>query len=182
MIWLIILLVALIAGFGLYFVSVYNRFQQLKNAGEAQLQQIRVAMKKRFDMLTKLVDSVKSYAGFEKDTMEKVTQMRSAVGSASVSQLNNADSLAKSLMGRLAVTVENYPDLKTSQTVKELMDSVKNVEDEIARQRYTYNNISQEFNTMLSTIPSNFVGMLSSMKKMDYLNEKSENPDLAWKV
>ena len=181
MIWLIALIV-LLAGLLLYFVSVYNRFQQLRNAGEAQLQQIRVAMKKRFDMLTKLVDSVKSYAGFERDALEKITQMRSAVGSASVSQLNDADNLAKSLMEKLAVTVENYPDLKTSQTVKELMDSVKDVEDEIARQRYTYNNISQEFNTMLSTIPSNFVGMLSGMKKMDYLNEKSENPDLSWKA
>ena len=65
--------------------------------------------------------------------------------------------------------MENYPELKTSETVKDLMNSVKDIEDEIARQRYTFNNISQQFNTMLETIPSNIVGNMIGMKKLDYL-------------
>ncbi|HNU62696.1 MAG TPA: LemA family protein, partial [Methanofastidiosum sp.] len=63
----------------------------------------------------------------------------------------------------------NYPDLKTSTTVVNLMESVKTVEDEIARQRYTYNNIAQQFNTMLDTIPSNIVGRIIGLIKLEYL-------------
>jgi LemA protein len=65
--------------------------------------------------------------------------------------------------------MENYPDLKTVTTVTSMMDSIKNLEDEIARQRYTYNNISQEFNTMMDTIPSNFVAKLMGLIKLEYL-------------
>jgi LemA protein len=65
--------------------------------------------------------------------------------------------------------MENYPDLKTAGTVTSMMDSVKTLEDEIARQRYTYNNISQEFNTMRETIPSNFVAMVMGLSKLEYL-------------
>jgi LemA protein len=65
--------------------------------------------------------------------------------------------------------MENYPDLKTATTVTSMMDSVKSLEEEIARQRYTYNNISQEFNTMVDTIPSNFVAKLMGLLKLEYL-------------
>jgi len=64
---------------------------------------------------------------------------------------------------------ENYPDLKTSATVTSLMDSVKGLEDEIARHRYTYNNIAQEFNIRCDTIPSNIVARIMGLTKMDYL-------------
>jgi LemA protein len=64
---------------------------------------------------------------------------------------------------------ENYPDLKTNTTVMSLMDSVKSIEDEIARQRYTYNNISQEFNTLMDTIPSKFIGRMVGLVKLEYL-------------
>ena len=76
--------------------------------------------------------------------------------------------LTESLKSLFAVA-ENYPDLKTSTTVTNLMESVKTVEDEIARQRYTYNNIAQQFNTMLDTIPSNIVGMIIGLIKLEYL-------------
>jgi len=64
---------------------------------------------------------------------------------------------------------ENYPDLKTNATVMNLMDAVRGVEDEIARQRYTYNNISQQFNTLRDVIPSNFVARILGLPKLEYL-------------
>jgi LemA protein len=95
--------------------------------------------------------------------------MRTSVATASPGDLNKVEAESRSLLGRLFAVAENYPELKTSTTVTNLMDSIKGLEDEIARQRYTYNNISQEFNTMLDTIPSNFIGRLIGLLKLDYL-------------
>ena len=158
-----------IVGLVLWIVSIYNRFISLKNASEATLGQIRVAMKKRLDMIEQLLGSVKSYAKFEKETLEKVTAMRASVATASPGDLNKVEAESRSIFGRLLAVAENYPDLKTSTTVMSMMGSVKTLEDEIARQRYTYNNISQEFNTMMGTIPSNFVAKLMGLVKLEYL-------------
>ena len=168
--WIILGVGALvIIGLVLWIVSIYNRFISLKNASEATLGQIRVAMKKRLDMIEQLLGSVKSYAKFEKETLEKVTAMRASVATASPGDLNKVEAESRSIFGRLLAVAENYPDIKTSTTVMSMMGSVKTLEDEIARQRYTFNNISQEFNTMMDTIPSNFVAKLMGLIKLEYL-------------
>src|SRR5512133_4259965 len=138
----VIVVIALI----LWFIGIYNRFVSLRNSSEATLGQIRVAMKKRLDMIEQLLGAVKSYAKFEKETLERVTAMRASVATASPGDLNKVEAESRSIFGRLLAVAENYPDLKTSGTVMSMMDSIKGLEDEIARQRYTFNNISQEFN------------------------------------
>jgi len=182
--WIIggILLIVLIA-LVLWVVGIYNRFQSLKNSSEATLGQIRVAMKKRLDMINQLLGAVQSYASFEKETLEKVTQMRSGVGAAGPGDLNEIEAQSRSILGRLFAVVENYPDLKTSAAVTELMGSVRSIEDEIARQRYTYNNISEQYNTMCDTIPSNVVASASHFSKLEYLEfeeEITEAPKIAF--
>jgi LemA protein len=168
--WIILGVIAVVAvGLILWAVSIYNRFVSLKNSSEATLGQIRVAMKKRLDMIDELLGAVKSYATFEKGTLEQVTAMRASVATASPSDLSKVEAESRSIFGRLLAVAENYPDLKTSTTVTSLMDSVKTLEDEIARQRYTFNNVSQEFNTMIDTIPSNFVANRMHLVKLEYL-------------
>ncbi|MCK9631613.1 MAG: LemA family protein [Methanoregula sp.] len=163
------IIVLVIIGLIFWIVGIYNRFVSLKNSSEATLGQIRVAMKKRLDMIDQLLGSVKSYAKFEKETLERVTAMRASVATAGPGDLNKVEAESRSIFGRLLAVAENYPDLKTSTTVTSLMDSVKTLEDEIARQRYTFNNISQEFNTMVDTIPSNFVARMMHLVKLEYL-------------
>ncbi len=168
--WIIIGILILIAvGLVLYFVSIYNRFFALKNSSEATLGQIRVAMKKRLDMIEQLLGAVRSYAAFERETFEKVTAMRASVGTAGPGDLNQIERESRSLLGRLFAVAENYPDLKTNSTVMTLMDSVRGVEDEIARQRYTYNNISQQYNTLRDVIPSNIIARILGLPKLEYL-------------
>ena len=181
--WLIPLVIVLILiGLVLWFVSIYNKYFRLKNASEATLGQIRVAMKKRLDMIDQLLGSVKSYAAFEKDTLESVTKMRSTVGSAGAGDLSQIEAESRSVLGRLFAVMENYPDLKTSGTVKDLMGAVKDLEAEIGRQRYTFNNISQQFNTMLETIPSNIIGSMIKMEKLEYLEFEDEHLEEAPKI
>jgi LemA protein len=171
--WILLIIAAIVVivliGLVLWAIGIYNRFVSLKNSSEATLGQIRVAMKKRLDMIEQLLGSVKSYAKFEKETLEKVTAMRASVATASPGDLNKVEAESRSIFGRLLAVMENYPDLKTVSTVTSMMDAVKTLEDEIARQRYTFNNISQEFNTMMDTIPSNFVARLMGLIKLEYL-------------
>jgi LemA protein len=176
---ILVLLISLI----IYFFLVYNRFQSLKNAGEATLGQVKVAMKKRLDMIEQLVDSVKSYARFERDTFEKITTMRASIGKASPDELTRIDGESRGLLGNILAVAENYPELKTSETVVVTMNAIKELEEEIARHRYTYNNIIQEFNTMLDVVPSKFVGSSIGLKKRDYLEFREEElrrPEVSW--
>ena len=166
---LIAVVVLVVIGIVAFAVGIYNRFFSLKNSAEATLGQVKVAMKKRLDMIEQLLGAVKSYAAFEKETLTSVTAMRARVGSAGPGDLNELDRESRSMLGRLIAVAENYPDLKTSQTVKELMGAVRGVEDEIARHRYTYNNIAQQYNTMTDTIPSNLVAGVMGFTKLQYL-------------
>jgi len=170
----IVVLVVVALGLIAYFVSIYNRFFSLKNSAEATLGQVRVAMKKRLDMIEQLVESVKSYAKFEREVFEKITSLRSAVFKVGAEGLRDVDRESRTMLGNVLAVAENYPDLKTSSTVSNLMDSVKSVEDEIARQRYTYNNIVQEYNIMQDTIPSRFVAPFIGLSKMAYLQFEEE--------
>ncbi len=166
---IVIVVVLIVAGIVAAFVGIYNRFFSLKNSSEATLGQVKVAMKKRLDMIEQLLGAVKSYAAFEKETLTGVTAMRARIGSAGPGDLNDLERESRSVLGRLLAVAENYPDLKTSRTVQDLMGAVKGVEDEIARQRYTYNNIAQQYNTMTDTIPSNLIAGVMGFTKIQYL-------------
>jgi len=173
---IIVGIIALVlVGFVLYFISVYNRFKTLSNSASATLGQVRVAMKKRLDMIEQLLGAVKSYAKFEKEVLERITGLRAQVGQAGAESLRQIDAESRKLFGSIVAVAESYPDLKTSGTVMSLMDSVKGLEDEISRHRYTYNNIVQEFNIKTETIPSNFVARLMSLIKMEYLKFEEES-------
>lgn len=181
-----IIFLIILAGVIFYFVTVYNRFQKLKNGADATLGQVKVALKKRLDMLSQLVDNIKSYASFEKSTFEKITELRSSVlKTNNPDDLNKIEKESKNILGNLLFTVENYPELKTSEIVKELTSSIQEIEDEIARHRYTYNNIVQEYNTMIDTIPSNIIANISHFSKKDYLKfeeDINKTPELEWKT
>ena len=116
-----------------------------------------------------------TYAKFETDTLEKITKMRTEVSRAGAEGLRDIDRESKTILGNISAVAENYPDLKTSTTVLSLMDAVKGVEEEIARFRYTYNNIAQEFNIMQDTIPSRFVARSIGLSKLEYLQFEEES-------
>jgi LemA protein len=125
-------------------------------------------MKKLLDMVEQLVESTKSYAHFERDTLEQLTKMRASIGNASTEDLTKIYGASKDLVGN--VVAESYPNLKASEAVMATISIIRDVEDEISRHRYTYNNIIQEFNTHLDTFPSNIVASFTSARKRDYLN------------
>ena len=163
-----VLVVVILVLIGL-FITSYNRLFRFRNAADAELGQIRVAMKKRFDMIEQLLGAVKGYTKFEREVFEKVAMLRAQVMNAGPSNLADIQRESANLFGSIRAVAEAYPDLKASETVKKLMDAIASLEVEIGRQRYTYNNVVQEFNTMVDTIPTNFVAGLLGMRKLEYL-------------
>ena len=169
---IVLLIIAVILG--IVCIVLYNKFQVLKNGADAGLSQIAVALKKRLDQISQLIEIVKSYAKFERGVFEKVTEMRSRVSSGNAEDIRQIDQESKGILDKLLVVVENYPNLKASENVSRLMTAVSGVEDEIARQRYTYNNIVQDYNTRRTTFPSNMVARVFSFKKLEYLQFEDE--------
>jgi LemA protein len=151
------------------YIYFYNRLQRFRNAADAELSQIKVAMKKRLDMIDQLLGAVQGYTKFEREVMEKVAALRAGVLGAKPEELAKIESESRSLLGTIRAVAEAYPDLKASTTVMKLMEAIVSVEDEIARQRYTYNNVVQELNTMIDTIPSNIIAGMSGIRKQEYL-------------
>ena len=105
-IMLVIIIVVLLLVI-VYFISIYNRFQTLKNGSLATLSQIRVALKKRLDMISQLLDSVQSYAKFEKATFEKITEMRASVLKADTGTIANNEEESRKILGKIIFSVEN---------------------------------------------------------------------------
>ena len=171
---LIAVISAVVIAFFLYFISVYNRLYRLRNSASATLGQVRVALKKRLDMIEQLLNAVKSYAEFERETFEKITSLRAAVFKEAAGDLSDVDRESRSILRGIMAVAESYPELRTSETVSKLMESIRGIEDEIARHRYTYNNIVQEYNIMLDTVPSKFIASMQGMTKMEYLKFEEE--------
>jgi len=167
---LLFVLLALLIVIAFYSITIYNRLQSLRNGASATLSQIRVAMKKRLDMVEQLVEMVKSYAHFEQYTLEKITGMRTSLAGADASDIGRINRESRGLLFDIKAVAESYPALKTSDTVINTMNAVREVEDEISRHRYTYNNIIQELNTMIDTLPSSFIASSAGLHKQEYLS------------
>jgi LemA protein len=168
------IVLALIIVIAVYLVSIFNRLLRLQNAADANLSQIEVAMKKRLDMIDQLLGAVKGYVRYEKDVFKTVTELRSRITRGGAGELEDVDRQSRSIFSAITAIAEDYPDLKADQTVQRLMDAIISVEDEIARHRYTYNNIVQEFNTMRDTIPSSFIASAIGTEDLTYLEFEEE--------
>ena len=166
--FIILLFLALLIAFIIYFFMTFNRLQSLRNGSEATLSQIRVAMKKRLDTIEQLVESIESYASFESLTMERITEIRSGLERAGPKDLQRIEVESRGMLGSIHAVAESYPNLKTSEPVIISMSAIREIEDEIARHRYTYNNIIQEYNTMRDTYPSRLIA--GGTPKLDYLS------------
>ncbi len=171
--WLVIIIVGIILLIAGYVVWFYNRVMQLKIGIENTHKQIEVAMKKRFDMIGQLIDVVKAHMKFEKGVMIKVTKLR-AMPLKTMNDIDKADDLAKSLFAKIVATVENYPNLRSIEAVKDLTSSIRDIESEIARLRYLYNDQVQKLNTTLVIFPNNILARLLGLNREEFLRFKEE--------
>jgi LemA protein len=178
--WLYIIIGVVLAIIAIYLIAVYNRFINLKNGIESTFKQISVALKKRLDMISQVVDSVKGQMKFEKSTLTDITKLRSHASQASnPAKAGDFDKQSSAVLSALRIQVEAYPQLKSNENVSQLISSINSLEDEISRLRYTFNNIVQEFNTKLEMFPTNMIAGMFGFKKQEYTAFEESDKTLA---
>lgn len=160
----------------LWVIFIYNGLIRLKNRVDEAWSDIDVQLKRRYDLIPNLVNTVKGYAAHEKSLFEKVTEARTRAMSAgnAVDKAQAENALSGTLKSLFAVA-ENYPDLKANQNFLELQRELTDTEDKIQAARRFYNGNVRDFNTKIEVFPNNvFAGMLNFTKREFFEAEGKE--------
>jgi LemA protein len=168
----ILIFVVLIA---LWAVVTYNRLIVLRSRVDNAWAQIDVQLKRRFDLIPNLVNTVKGYAQHEKETLEKVTESRTKYLSANTpdEKLQANSELARAL-SRLFAVAESYPDLKASTNFLDLQNQLKDTEDKIGFSRQFYNDTAMKYNIDIVKVPASIIANLLGFKSRPYFEAEGE--------
>lgn len=152
-----------------YSIVTYNKFVKLRARVDNSWSQIDVLLKKRFDLIPNLVETVKGYAAHESDTLNAVTRARASVGSAKTpEEIMDANNSLGSALSRLLVVTERYPDLKANTNFLDLQSQISKIEDKIAMARQFYNDTVMNYNQKLVLFPSNIIAKMFKFKESKY--------------
>jgi LemA protein len=155
--WLVILLLVIAAGV-LFLIVTYNRLVRLRNRGENSWAQVDVQLRRRYDLIPNLVETVKGYAAHEKETFEEVTKARTAAQQAkTVPEQAQAENVLTAAIGRLFAVAEAYPELRATENFQQLQQQLAEAEQKIAVARQIYNDTVLSYDNALESFPSNVV-------------------------
>ncbi len=162
--WILLALVIIAA---VYAIAVYNGLITSKNRTDEAWSDIDVQLKRRYDLIPNLMETVKGYATHESETFNKVTQARqAAMGAKSIDEHAKAENMLTQSLRGLLVVAEAYPELKANQNFLHLQQELTDTEDKIQAARRFYNGNVRDFNIKLQVFPTNvFSGMLGFTKR-----------------
>ena len=168
-----------VVGFLLFLaIVIYNRLVKLRMAAQGAWADVDVQLKRRHNLVANLVETVKGYTSYEKDTLEKVIQARNqavAVGSAGgAKEAGIAESMLTGTLRQLFALSEAYPDLKASTHFQELQAALQQLEDAIQNARRYYNAVVRDYNTRIQSIPDVFVARFGGFKEREFFELKDE--------
>jgi len=166
----IIVVVVIIVVLVLVLIGMYNGLVKLRNAVEEAFSTMDVYMKKRFDLIPNLVETVRGYASHEKETLEKVVQARNFVQSAGTPEdMMYGEGMLSGALKSLFAIAENYPQLRANENFMNLQHQLQRVEEDIANSRKYYNGTVRMYNTKTEVFPNSLVaGMFRFVKKPLY--------------
>ena len=174
--WIIIGVPVLLIG---WIIAAYNRFVRFTNRAKEAWSDIEVQMKRRYDLIPNLVETVKGYATHEAGTLQKVTDMRTrAMNATAPAEKAEAENMLSGALKSLFAVSENYPDLKANTNFIELQRELSDTENKIQAARRFYNGVVMELNTKLQSFPSNLVGNMFGFKQSDFF-QLGENEQAA---
>ncbi len=165
--WIIILIVVVLLI--LYVISVYNSLVSLRNKVNDQASQIDVELKRRFDLIPNLVETVKGYTKHEKETLEEVVKARNSYVSAdSLSGQLKADGELTNAISKLFALSEAYPDLKANENFIQLQSELSEIEQKIVYARQFYNDSVLKLNNKIEMFPSNIIAGMFNFTKREF--------------
>lgn len=165
----LVIVIVVLALFALGLVLLYNRLVRLRNRTENAWSQVDVQLKRRYDLVPNLVETVKGYASHERQTFEDVTQARAAAqGARGVQEQAQAENALTAAIGRLFAVAEAYPELRAAEGFQSLQAQLAETEDRIAVARQVYNDTVQTYDTALETVPTNLVAGAFRFQEREY--------------
>ncbi|MES2668224.1 MAG: LemA family protein [Patescibacteria group bacterium] len=163
----------------LWVVFAYNGFVSLRNRAKEAWADIDVQMKRRYDLIPNLIETVKGYASHERETLESVTAARTAaMGAQTVEQHAEAENMLTGALKSLFAVSESYPDLKANTNFLELQRELSDTENKIMAARRFYNSTVQSLNTAIEQFPGNVIAGPFGFKQME-LYELAESESAA---
>lgn len=173
----VILVLIFLAAF--YAVSVFNGLISLRNNIDKAWSNIDVLLKKRFDLIPNLVETVKGYRDYEKTVMTDITKIRSSMmQSGSLADRAKASDVISSSLKTLFAVAENYPDLKASEEFMNLQNELTAIENQISERREFYNDSVMLYNTRIHSLPDLFVAMILGFKDKEYFKADEEDKEV----
>ena len=174
MTWLIVILV-IVAIAALALVVLYNRFVRLRNRVDNAWAQIEVQLKRRWDLIPNLVETVKGYAAHERETFENVTQARAAAQQAQTpAESAQAEGILGQALGRLFAVAEAYPELQADENFRQLQTELSETENRIAVSRQVYNDTVLTFNNAIQTVPGVFFAGFFGFEKREFFDVEDD--------
>lgn len=167
-VWIIIGIIVLLVLWG---IRLYNSLVKARIKVDNSWSDIRVFLKKRFDLIPNLVNTVKGYAAHEKETFEKITEARAAVANSAggdVQAQAQANQKLSGALGRLFAVAENYPDLKANQNFLELQTALQNIEGDLGNSRRYYNATVRDYNTSIQQFPAVLIAGSMNFKSREF--------------
>jgi LemA protein len=173
-IWLIVIL-AIVVVIALLVVALYNRLVQQRNRVDNAWAQVEVQLKRRWDLIPNLVETVKGYAAHERETFENVTQARAAAQQAQTpAESAQAEGLLGQMLGRLFAVAEAYPELQADENFRQLQSELAETENRIAVSRQVYNDTVLTFNNAIQTVPGVFVAGPFGFDKREFFDVEDD--------
>lgn len=168
----------------LYIVFTYNGFVTLKNRVKEAWSDIDVQLKRRYDLIPNLVETVKGYASHEKETFERVITARNvAMAANGVKEKGEAENVLSGTLKSLFALSENYPELKASTNFLELQRELTDTENKVQAARRFYNGNVKDFNIKLEVFPSNIIASIFGFKASEFFaigDEEKETPKVSF--
>jgi len=180
---LTLIVLGILAVMIIFFIVTYNGFVVLVNRTKEALSDIDVQLKRRYDLIPNLVETVKGYATHEREVFEKVTQARAqAMQAQGVKEKQEAENVLSGALKSLFAVSENYPELKAADNFLELQRELTDTEDKIQGARRFYNGNVRDLNIKVETFPSNLIASLFNFSKMDLFEVQDEKQKEAVEV
>ncbi len=159
----------------LWAIFAYNSLIGMKNKVENSWSQIDVQLKRRFDLIPNLVETVKGYAKHEREVFENVTKARTALGNAkSPGEKAKADNMLAGTLKTLFAVAENYPQLKANENFLALQEELSGTENKIAYARQFYNDMVMQFNTSIQMFPGMIIANMFGFKAFEFFKTEDE--------
>ena len=171
----LIILLIIVGAVVLIVIGMYNSLITLRNRCDNAWSQVDVQLRRRYDLIPNLVETVKGYAKHEREVFEKVTQARaSAINAQTVKEQGQAENMLTGALKSLFAVAEAYPDLKANQNFLMLQEELAGTEGKVAYARQFYNDVVMKFNMKQQVFPSNIIANMFGFKIKDYFQIEDE--------